>query len=71
VGTAVIILAFFRRHTPKSSVHAEFWHVPSGALLVAIDAHEKPVMALDFNPTGTMLVSGSGDNTLKLWAVKV
>ena len=37
--------------------------------LVTLDGHEKPIMSVAFNPTGTLLASGSGDNTLCLWAV--
>lgn len=41
---------------------------PNNALMT-LAAHEKPVMSLAFNPAGTMLASGSGDNTVRLWAV--
>jgi WD40 repeat protein len=35
-----------------------------------LSGHQKPILSLDFNPNGTMLASGSGDNHVKLWAVK-
>jgi WD40 repeat protein len=37
--------------------------------LFALAAHTKPVMALAFNPSGTMLASGSGDNMVRLWSI--
>jgi WD40 repeat protein len=38
------------------------------APVVELAGHDKPVLTLDFNPAGTLLASGSGDNTVKLWA---
>jgi WD40 repeat protein len=37
--------------------------------LLMLTTHRKPVMTLAFNPTGTMLASGSGDNTVRLWSI--
>lgn len=37
--------------------------------LITLEGHEKPVMALAFNPAGTLLATGSGDNTVRLWRV--
>lgn len=37
--------------------------------LAVIDAHEKPVLSVAFNPSGTLLASASGDNRVKLWGV--
>lgn len=45
------------------------WDVASGEQLARLEGHEKPVLSLAFHPVGNLLVSGSGDNTLKLWAV--
>ena len=36
---------------------------------MALSAHRRPVLALDFNPAGTLLASGAGDNQVMLWAV--
>lgn len=38
--------------------------------LATLTGHERPVMSMDFNRAGTLLASGSGDNTVKLWAVQ-
>lgn len=55
------------------------WHVESclrrhtltrADALLTLTGHERPVMSLDFNRAGTLLASGSGDNTVKLWAVQ-
>jgi WD40 repeat protein len=37
--------------------------------LLALHGHDKPVLTLAFNPAGTMLASGSGDNTVRLWGL--
>lgn len=44
--------------------------VRSGDALATLDGHERPVLSLDFNRAGTLLASGSGDNTVRLWAVE-
>ncbi|HEV2880211.1 MAG TPA: protein kinase [Pyrinomonadaceae bacterium] len=43
------------------------WDAESGALKLALDGHEKGVLALAFSPDGDTLVSGSYDNTARLW----
>lgn len=37
--------------------------------VATLSAHTKPVMALAFNATGTMLVSGGGDNSVRIWSI--
>lgn len=37
--------------------------------VTVLKGHEKPVLTLAFNPAGTLLASGSGDNTVRLWQV--
>lgn len=41
---------------------------PSDAL-ITLEGHTKPVLSLAFNPAGTMLASGSGDNTVRVWGM--
>ncbi len=41
---------------------------PSDAVMT-LEGHEKPVLTLDFNRAGTLLATGSGDNTVKLWSI--
>jgi len=40
-----------------------------GDALLELGGQEKPVLALAFNPAGTLLVSGSGDNQVRLWGL--
>lgn len=37
--------------------------------LIVLEGHEKPVLSLAFNPDGTLLASGSGDNTVRMWGI--
>jgi len=37
--------------------------------LMTLEGHWKPIMSLAFNPTGSLLASGSGDNTVRLWGI--
>jgi WD40 repeat protein len=48
------------------------WDAVGGrARLHSIDAHDKPILTLAFHPAGTLLVSGGGDNVIRLWGVPV
>ena len=42
---------------------------PSDAPLVMLPGHAKPVLAVAFHPLGSLIVSGGGDNTVRLWGV--
>lgn len=44
-----------------------FRHAPSGVALAAVDGHGAGVLAVAYSPAGTRIVSGSADNTLRLW----
>lgn len=50
------------------------WHGKIGAPFIqshrCIDAHSQCISSLDFSPDGTMLASGSFDQTIKLWSTK-
>lgn len=45
------------------------WSVQTGQLLDQLAGHEGPVSTLAFSPDGTILVSGSWDNTVRLWSI--
>ena len=42
----------------------------SGKCLRTLEGHGSAVLACGFSPDGSLLVSGSGDHTLKLWEVR-
>ncbi|CAK4030952.1 Periodic tryptophan 2 [Lecanosticta acicola] len=45
------------------------WSVQTGQLLDQLNGHEGPVSSLAFAPNGGNLVSGSWDNTVRIWSV--
>jgi WD40 repeat protein len=34
-----------------------------------LEEHAKPIISLAFNPSGTLLATASGDNTIRLWGI--
>ncbi|KAL9594438.1 MAG: hypothetical protein Q9219_007031 [cf. Caloplaca sp. 3 TL-2023] len=51
------------------SFNIYIWSVQTGQLLDQLAGHEGPVSALDFAPSGSTLVSGSWDHTIRIWNV--
>ncbi len=49
----------------------EIWELGSGAKRSALHAHENWVLSLAFRPDSSALVSGSSDNTVRLWRLPV
>ena len=45
------------------------WSVQTGRLLELLTGHEGPVSCVAFSPSKALLVSGSWDNTVRLWDV--
>lgn len=43
------------------------WDPESGNLLAALEGHEGPVLAIDFAPDGSGLLSASADRTIRIW----
>ena len=43
------------------------WDVVTGQEVLALEGHTEPVFSVAFSPNGKLIVSGSGDKTLKLW----
>lgn len=42
-------------------------NAPSTREIMALHAHDKPIMTVDFSPDGALLASASSDGTIKLW----
>jgi periodic tryptophan protein 2 len=51
----------------SDSIH--IWSVQTGQLLDQLAGHEGPISSLAFAPDSGVLVSGSWDNTVRLWSI--
>jgi WD40 repeat protein len=43
--------------------------VSAGAMLYRVKGHLNSVISVSYNPKGGMFYTGSGDQTVKIWAV--
>src|SRR5262249_4824324 len=46
------------------------WDPSNGSITASLSGHRESINALAFNPQGTILVSSSKDETMKVWDVK-
>jgi U3 small nucleolar RNA-associated protein 13 len=53
--------------TASRSLQLTSWDAESGQVLRTWKAHEAPVIVMAFDPSGTLLATGSADSTIKLW----
>jgi periodic tryptophan protein 2 len=51
----------------SDSIH--IWEVQTGNLLDQMAGHEGPISSLAFAPDASILISGSWDNTVRLWSI--
>ncbi|TAQ87241.1 hypothetical protein B7494_g4429 [Chlorociboria aeruginascens] len=51
------------------SFDIHIWSVQTGQLLDRLSGHEGPVSSLAFAPNGGVVVSGSWDNTVRIWSI--
>lgn len=51
------------------SFEIHIWSVQTGQLLDRLAGHEGPIASLAFAPTGGIIVSGSWDQTVRVWSV--
>jgi len=43
------------------------WDVTKGEKIVVLEGHSKPITALTYSPDGTLIATGSKDNTIIVW----
>lgn len=53
--------------TASKDKQSNVWHWANGERLGTFDGHQGSVWCVDSNWESTLLLSGSGDNTLRLW----
>lgn len=51
------------------SFEIHIWSVQTGQLLDQLSGHEGPVASLAFAPSGSILISGSWDHTVRIWSI--
>jgi WD40 repeat protein len=47
--------------------HPKIWDIAAERTLCIFEGHEEIVMSLDFSRDGRLIISGSWDNTVRIW----
>jgi WD40 repeat protein len=45
----------------------QIWDIATKRIRMVFDAHEQEVYSLEFSRNGRLIVSGSGDKTVRIW----
>ena len=45
----------------------QIWDIANGRVQQVFDGHQQTVYSLDFSRDGRLIISGSGDNTIRIW----
>ena len=57
-------------NTDESKGEIRLWSVKDGKCIANLEEHEGLVYSVSFSPDGSIIASGSEDNTIKLWSVR-
>jgi WD40 repeat protein len=47
--------------------HPQIWDIATKHILCIFEGHEKTVISLNFSRDGRLIISGSWDNTVRIW----
>jgi U3 small nucleolar RNA-associated protein 13 len=52
------------------SLQLTYWDMNTGKVIRSWKAHEAPIIVMTFDPSGTLLATGSADSTVKVWDIE-
>jgi WD40 repeat protein len=55
---------------PFAPHHHQIWNIATESILSILEGHQKGISSLDFSRDGRLIISGSWDNTVRIWDIK-
>jgi WD40 repeat protein len=71
LGIEILSLHSVRQTGIGSGGKVQMWSLPDGKFLQTLKGHTEGISCLTISPDGTVLASGSNDNTVRLWVSRV